>query len=128
VPFAEHLIHRTEKGHLVRSKSELVIANMLFQRGISYEYERVCEGGVMPGRLRPDFSFVTADGDLILWEHLGMLSRPDYKKGWEWKRTWYQKNGFVEGKTLFTSTEEDGKGLDSIRLREISDAIKKLME
>lgn len=128
VPFAEHLIHRTEKGHLVRSKSELVIANMLFQRGISYEYERVCEGGVVPGRLRPDFSFVTADGDLILWEHLGMLSRPDYKKGWEWKRTWYQKNGFVEGKTLFTSTEEDGKGLDSIRLREISDAIKKLLE
>ena len=36
VPFAEHLIHRTEKGHLVRSKSELVIANMLFQLGIPY--------------------------------------------------------------------------------------------
>jgi len=70
VPFAEHLIHRTEKGHLVRSKSELVIANMLFQLGIPYEYERVCEGTTAPGRLRPDFSFVTADGDLIIWEHL----------------------------------------------------------
>lgn len=128
VPFAEHLIHRTEKGHLVRSKSELVIANMLFQLGIPYEYERVLDGSAAAGRLRPDFSFVTADGDLLVWEHLGMLSRPDYKRGWEWKRGWYQENGFVEGKTLFTSTEEDGKGLDSAELRNTALMIKNLLE
>lgn len=128
VPFAEHLIHRTEKGHLVRSKSELVIANMLFQLGIPYEYERVCDGTAAAGRLRPDFSFVTADGDLIVWEHLGMLSRPDYKRGWEWKRAWYQKNGFTEGKTLFMSTEEDGKGLDSAELKKTALIIKELLE
>lgn len=128
VPFAEHLIHRTEKGHLVRSKSELVIANMLFQLGIPYEYERVCEGTTAPGRLRPDFSFVTADGDLIIWEHLGMLSRPDYKRGWDWKREWYARNGFVEGKTLFISTEDAKNGLDSARLRETANAIKTLIE
>lgn len=128
VPFAEHLIHRTEKGHLVRSKSELVIANMLFQLGIPYEYERVYDGTAAPGRLRPDFSFVTADGDLIVWEHLGMLSRPDYKRGWDWKRAWYQKNGFAEGKTLFTSAEEDGKGLDSAELKKTALTIKSLLE
>jgi ATP-dependent exoDNAse (exonuclease V) alpha subunit len=128
VPFAEHLIHRTEKGHLVRSKSELVIANMLFQLGIPYEYERVLDGTTAAGRLRPDFSFVTADGDLLVWEHLGMLSRPDYKRGWEWKRAWYQKNGFAESKTLFTSVEEDGKGLDSTELRETALRIKALID
>lgn len=128
VPFAEHLIHRTEKGHLVRSKSELVIANMLFQLGIPYEYERVYDGIAAAARLRPDFSFVTADGDLIIWEHLGMLSRPDYKRGWEWKRAWYQKNGFAEGKTLFASSEEDGKGLDSAELKKTALTIKKLIE
>jgi hypothetical protein len=128
VPFAEHLIHRTEKGHLVRSKSELVIANMLFRLGIHYEYERVLDGTTAAGRLRPDFSFVTADGDLLVWEHLGMLSRPDYKRGWEWKRAWYLKNGFAEGKTLFTSTEEDGKGLDSPELKETALTIKRLIE
>lgn len=127
VPFAEHLIHRTEKGHLVRSKSELVIANMLFQLGIPYEYERVLDGTTAAGRLRPDFSFVTADGDLLVWEHLGMLSRPDYKRGWEWKRTWYQKNGFTEGRTLFTSTEDSGKGLDSTLLRDTANTIKALL-
>ena len=128
VPFAEHLIHRTEKGHLVRSKSELVIANMLFQLGIPYEYERVLDGTTAAGRLRPDFSFVTADGDLIVWEHLGMLSRPDYRRGWDWKRAWYGKNGFAEGKTLFTSTEEDGKGLDSAELKKTALTIRGLLE
>lgn len=128
VPFAEHLIHRTEKGHLVRSKSELVIANMLFQLGIPYTYERVCDGIAAPGRLRPDFSFETADGDLIIWEHLGMLSRPDYKRGWEWKHDWYKHNGFVEGRTLFTSTEDERNGLDSLQLRETAHAIKALLD
>ena len=117
VPYAENLIHRTEKGHLVRSKSELVIANMLFQSGIGYEYERVLEGDVEPGRLRPDFSFVTADGDLIVWEHLGMMQREDYRKGWEWKRNWYEKNGFVLGKTLYTSEDDERGGLNSAALR-----------
>ena len=34
VPYAEHLIHRTSKGHMVRSKSELVIANVLCRLGL----------------------------------------------------------------------------------------------
>ena len=50
---------------------------MLYQMEIDYEYERVCDGTTEPGRLRPDFSFVKPDGDLIVWEHLGMLDRPD---------------------------------------------------
>ncbi|MHB8875706.1 MAG: AAA family ATPase [Myxococcaceae bacterium] len=127
VPYAEHLIHRTEKGHLVRSKSELVIANMLFQLGVEYEYERVCEGTTEPGRLRPDFSFTAADGDLLVWEHLGMLNREDYKRGWEWKRQWYGKNGFAEGKTLFSSQDDERGGLDSAELRKTALTIKALM-
>jgi len=127
VPYAEHLIHRTEKGHLVRSKSELVIANMLFQLSIEYEYERVCDGTTEPGRLRPDFSFVTPDGDLIVWEHLGMLHREDYRRGWDWKRQWYERNAFQAGKTLFTSKDDDRGGLDSAELKKTALAIRALM-
>jgi hypothetical protein len=130
VPYAEHLIHRTEKGHLVRSKSELVIANMLFSMGLGekYEYERVCEGTVEPGRLRPDFSFVTSDGDLILWEHLGMMNREDYRRGWQWKKQWYLKNGFEEGKTLFTSADGDDGSLDSKPIKKTASQIKELLD
>jgi hypothetical protein len=128
IPYAEHLIHRTEKGHLVRSKSELVIANMLFQLNIKYEYERVCDGSIEPGRLRPDFSFVAPDGDLIIWEHLGMMDKQDYRQGWEWKRQWYEKNGFIAGKSLFTSEEDGRGGLDSTSLKKTAMAIKSILE
>ncbi len=126
-PYAEHLIHRTKKGHRVRSKSELVIANILYDAEVEYEYERVCEGTTEPGRLRPDFSFVTADGDLIIWEHLGMLDREDYRRGWEWKKQWYAKNGFVEGKTLFSSQEDPETGLDSTQLTALALKIKAML-
>lgn len=128
IPYAEHLIHRTEKGHLVRSKSELVIANMLNQMDIDYEYERVYEGMIEPGRMRPDFSFVTPDGELIIWEHLGLLDRPDYKQGWEWKHNWYKQNDFTDNETLFTSKEIAGKGLDSVELSTIARTIKQQLE
>jgi hypothetical protein len=124
VPYAENLIHRTEKGQLVRSKSELVIANMLFQMDVDYEYERILEGTVEIGRLRPDFSFVTPGGDLIVWEHLGMMQREDYRKGWDWKRHWYEANGFVLGRTLFTSEDDERGGLDSTTLKQTALTVK----
>src|SRR5206468_10570476 len=75
IPYAAHLIHRTTRNELVRSKSELVIANFLHREGLRYEYERPIEGTAAPGRLRPDLSFITDSGDVIIWEHLGMLDR-----------------------------------------------------
>ncbi len=115
VPFAEHLIHRTARGEMVRSKSEVVIANLLHAAGVDYTYEREISGDVMPGTLRPDFTFVDLAGDVIVWEHLGMLDRADYRASWERRRSWYEVNGYVIGTNLFTS-EESGTGLDSAAL------------
>lgn len=72
-PHAENLIHKTEKGHMVRSKSELVIANLLYREGITYDYEQLLDGEKVLGRLHPDFSFADAAGDRVIWEHLGMM-------------------------------------------------------
>ena len=127
VPYAEHLIHRTEKGHMVRSKSELVIANMLYHMGIEYEYERPLDGEHMPGRTRPDFSFVDPAGDLILWEHLGMLNRDDYRRGWEWKRDWYAQNRFLLGKNLFATEVDEVCGLYSEKIRNVAKNIGNLL-
>jgi hypothetical protein len=123
LPCAEYLIHRTMNGHLVRSRAVLVIANLLYSTPI--EYERVCEGTDEPGRLRPDFSFVKPDGDLILREHLGMLNPEDYRRGWEWKKGWYQRNGYKLGENLFISEEDERGGLDSKLLENIALEIKK---
>ncbi len=126
-PHAEHLIHRTEAGHMVRSKSELIIANLLHREGISYKYEDVLDGLAAPGRVHPDFTFTDAAGDQVVWEHLGMMDDPDYVRGWTWKREWYAKNGFVAGKTLFTTEERKGQGLDMAKLNAVAKTIKDLV-
>lgn len=127
LPYAEHLIHRTLNGHMVRSKSELAIANILFAENIEYEYEREFRGAADPYPLRPDFTFADPAGSPIIWEHLGMLSRDDYREGWEWKKAWYERNGFTLGVNLFT-TEDDGRGgLDSKAVLAVAQQIKRLI-
>jgi hypothetical protein len=120
VPYAEHLVHRTIRGELVRSKSELVIASHLSWVGLPYQYERELTGTVDPDRLRPDFSFIDDAGNVIVWEHLGMLDRPDYAAGWDWKRRWYERNGFQLGRNLFTTSEIGGLDMREIEATAMS--------
>jgi hypothetical protein len=102
--YAEHLIHRTSTGILVRSKSELVVAETLTRLGISYDYEKKLEAKDDPSDFRlPDFT-VSYEGDTYYWEHLGMLSVPSYKEQWDRKRQWYEYNGYL-GRLI---TSEDG--------------------
>lgn len=103
-PFAAHLIHRTATNVLVRSKSEVIVADTLTRLGISYEYEKRLDAKGKPGDFRlPDFT-VAFEGDIFYWEHLGMLSVPSYCESWERKKAWYEANGFLS--QLVTS--EDG--------------------
>jgi hypothetical protein len=112
---------------MVRSKSELVIANMLYQMEIEYQYEPRFEGTQVSGVFRPDFLFADPAGDPIIWEHLGMLTRDDYRQSWERKRTWYLQNDFVEGVSLFTTQDDEKGGLDSEEVRGVAEQIKELL-
>ncbi|MCU1284051.1 MAG: hypothetical protein JWO13_401 [Acidobacteriales bacterium] len=127
IPDAAQFIHKARNGDMVRSKSELVIANHLFGIGLKYLYERPLEGTAVPGRLRPDFSFVTDAGDVIVWEHLGMLKRDDYRRGWEWKRAWYEGNGFKLDENLFVTQDDEQGGLDSGPIEETAQHISKML-
>ena len=83
----------------MRSKGELLIANLLHELDVSYEYEVPFTGA--DGRtVKPDFTITTDLGETLLWEHLGMLSDPRYAAKWARKRQWYADNGvrpFDEG-------------------------------
>lgn len=103
--YASHLIHRTAKDVLVRSKSEVIVADTLTRLGISYEYEKkLLNKKDNPKDFRlPDFT-VSYEGDTFYWEHLGMLSVPSYREQWDRKKEWYQKNGYLPQ----VITSEDG--------------------
>jgi hypothetical protein len=45
----------------------------------------------------------------------------DYRRGWEWKRTWYENNDFKIGRNLFTTQEDERGGLDSGPIQETAE-------
>lgn len=112
----DRLIHRTLKGDDVRSKSEVIIANILYHHGIEYEYEGVLEFG--RERRRPDFVIEDDDsGETYYWEHLGMLNKRSYRQGWERKKQWYHDHGITEeggdNGTLIISVDNRKGGISS---------------
>ena len=115
--YAENLVYKTEKGEMVRSKSEMIIANMLFENHVPYTYEKELEIGGF--RKIPDFTIEDEEsGDIWYWEHCGMMNDANYKKRWEAKKKLYAENGIVEEKNLII-TEEDGHGFDSSEIKKI---------
>lgn len=114
----DRLIHRTRRGDRVRSKSEVILADRLHELGIVYACEQPFPGA--DGSCRyPDFTVDDpASGHKVIWEHLGMLSVPEYKLGWERKLAWYARNGVLPGEggpngLLVTSEDSRGGGIDS---------------
>lgn len=115
----ERLIHRTSRGEAVRSKSEVIIANLLHARHVDYHYEHPLElGGVVK---YPDFTIEDdAAGITYYWEHCGLLHDPAYRRRWEDKQHWYREQGILpleeggglKGTLIVTRDQPDG-GIDS---------------
>lgn len=101
--YEEGKIHKTLADAMVRSKSEVIIANMLFERDIPFNYEipLYAPDGTF---YLPDFT-ITWRGERWYWEHLGLLDQTQYIKHWEQKKKWYDK--YFKEQLLIT--EESGK-------------------
>jgi len=105
--YEEGKIHKALTGDMVRSKSEVIIANLLHDRDIPFSYEVALRASDGTMKL-PDFTIQWA-GEIWYWEHEGMLHDPAYKLKQEAKHKWYEKHGFDD--QLIISTE--GPGFDS---------------
>ena len=70
---------RTRSGILVRSKTELIIADMLDIRGIPFYYERPLHLKGW-GDVYPDFTVLNKrTRRTYYWEHMGMMDDDDYR-------------------------------------------------
>lgn len=97
----------TRRGELVRSKSELLIADMYYELGIPYRYE--CELKLKNGKIKyPDFTLYHSSRRIILYhEHLGCLDNEAYLDRNMRKLRLYEENGIVLGKNLLISWETE---------------------
>jgi ATP-dependent DNA helicase RecQ len=92
-------IHKTESGIWVRSKSEVIIANILHRSKIPFEYEQKLFYNKTQWK-EPDFT-ITHNGKTWYWEHLGMLGE-QYDSDWADKKAIYDS---FKIKTLITTKE-----------------------
>jgi hypothetical protein len=82
-------IHEALSGDMLRSKSEVIIANLLHQQEVPFSYELALFAG--DGTLYlPDFT-ITWRGKTYYWEHLGLLDQTRYAEKWATKLAWYQR-------------------------------------
>jgi hypothetical protein len=112
-------VHRSQNEELMRSKSEVIVANTLRGLGVAYEYELKLE--MSDGTVRePDFTIERPGEPTMYWEHLGMLDLHGYRADWEAKLEWYREHGIApweEGGgpagVLVWSSEAAGGHIDS---------------
>ena len=102
-PFDGNLIHVATNGVMVRSKNELIVADILEAVAPGrWRYEVLLRGDD-GSWCRPDFTISTPSGVPIYWEHLGKMDQPSYVRRWQEKLQWYKSNG------ILPAVDSDGK-------------------
>ena len=102
----------TKAGILVRSKSEALIANELYDQGIPFRYEQALYLGDM--KIYPDFVIPDPANPQIItvWEHFGLMDSPPYVSNVKVKMGAYLESHFIPGQNLILTYECKDKPLD----------------
>ena len=107
----------TASGIRVRSKAEVMIADMLDHYGIPYKYEHplVLVG---LGNVHPDFICLNvAKRKEMVWEHFGMMDNIAYSN-WNVKKIqYYEYNGYCAGENMIMTFETSQVPLSSNIIR-----------
>ena len=115
----EEKVHMTSRGLRVRSKSELLIAEKLYEFGIPFRYEEILNFGAKV--LIPDFTIKKVadlpwqsepEESFIYWEHCGLTGNPEYMHHHKGKIEFYEKVGIVPWKNLIVTYDDERGNLN----------------
>lgn len=123
--YPEEKVYPTKKDELVRSKSEVLLADMYYELGIPYRYE--AELLLTNGKKKyPDFALLDIHRRKVIYhEHLGLMDNEEYRHANLIKLDEYRRNGIYPGKNLIITYE----GEDCyINIKEIKQMIQELFE
>lgn len=110
----EQKVQLTSRGLRVRTKSEVVVAEMLDAAGITYRYEQMIY--IEDFSFAPDFTIMT-DRGIFYWEHAGMIYDEEYWEHHKWKLSMYERAGIVPWRNLIVTYDNENGGLDTRIIR-----------
>lgn len=115
--------YSTDRDELVRSKSELNIANTLNKMGVPYAYEKPFT--LYNGRIiHPDFTVLdVANRREIYWEHRGMMDNLSYATHSVQRIKQLNKSGVVIGDNLVITEETLDSALGTDEIENVIKAI-----
>lgn len=115
--FIEQKQYETKRGEMVRSKSEMLFANLYYELGIPYRYE--CSLKLRDGTVKyPDFTLLDVRHRRFIYhEHFGLMDDPEYREECFKKLDIYRRNGIYVGKNLITTFEGRGSELNMREMR-----------
>ncbi|MBR1572025.1 MAG: hypothetical protein IJ655_04715 [Lachnospiraceae bacterium] len=102
----------TKQGEKVRSKTEMIIADKLYEQGVLYKYEYPLKlkNGI---EVHPDFVCLNmATRKEVVWEHFGMVDNFEYATNMVKKINSYIASGYVWGETFIASFEGSRSPID----------------
>lgn len=100
----ENLIHLAASGNYVRSKSEAIIDMCLTTNQIPFRYE--CALTFDGFSIFPDFTIMHPEtGEILYWEHFGLMDNPGYSKNAFTKLQIYYDHGIIPGIHLIMTFE-----------------------
>lgn len=100
----EGLVHRSQNGALVRSKSEAIILGLLESYDIPFRYEARLE--LNGSNFYPDFTILNPrTNEIIYWEHFGMMDDHNYYASMEKKLKIYKECNILQWVNLLATFE-----------------------
>ncbi|MBQ2747804.1 MAG: hypothetical protein IJP24_05665 [Firmicutes bacterium] len=105
--------HTTTRGLKVRSKSEMLIAQILygFDDMLAFRYEEVVYIGER--KIIPDFVIMTKNGKKYYWEHAGLINNPEYLRRHMQKLELYARAGITMWNNLIVTYDDAEGNLDA---------------
>ena len=110
---------KTKRGEFVRSKSELIIADKLYEANIPYHYEAALE---VNNRIisYPDFLVLNVRTKKeYFWEHFGRMSDAEYLQKTLGKIERYANYGVIQGVNFIATFESQDYSVSTLHLDKI---------
>ena len=117
--------HLTAKGEVVRSKSEILIADTLNRMNIPYHYEfpiKLLREDGTKTTFHPDFLCLNRrTRKEFLWEHFGRMDDAEYATQTVSKLNLFAHNGLFPGKNLITTMETATQPLNTRQIEKLAE-------